>query len=129
MLSICSSAISCPSTYPQKTLSNGLFLSKAAGFINHMTTNFKKKYVLKKNIHRYMYINTINIKLLHKPPINAKKDTSCLDQPTKNSRYWFITRRIQGYLGHLLLPPSSPPLMAAVVCVHGSVLVPRCRCP
>lgn len=116
---------------PKKTLSNGLFLSNAAGFINHMTTNIKK-YVLKKNIHWYMiYVYKHN---QHKTapwtPINEKKkDTSCLDQPTKNPRYWFITRRIQGYLGHrLLLPPSSPPLMAAVVCVHGSVLVPRCRC-
>lgn len=112
---------------PKKTLSNGLFLSKAAGFINHMTTNFKK---CVKEKHTSLNINTINIKLLHKPQSTQKKTLHALTSQQKNPRYWFITRRIQGYLGHrFLLPPSSPPLMAAVVCVHGSVLVPRCRCP
>lgn len=61
---------------PKKTLSNGLFLSNAAGFINHMTTNIKK-YVLKKNIHWYMiYVYKHN---QHKTapwtPINEKKKT------------------------------------------------------
>ena len=92
---------------PKKTLSNGLFLSKAAGFINPMTTNLKK-YVLKKNIHRYMYINTINIKLLHKPQSTQKKDTI---MP------WPANKKPKVLVHHTAYPriPRPPPSSSAVV--------------
>lgn len=110
MLSICSSAISCPSTYPQKTLSTGLFLSKAAGFINHMTTIFKKKCIKEKHtsIYIYIYINTINIKLLHKPTTNAKK---------RHFMPWPANKKPKVLVHHTAYPriPRPPPSSSAVV--------------